>query len=114
MCNFNERLNRQEMNSEMMFKQFDMVNKNIDNISAEIKSEIAQSSNANNNSTLIPNTTIISETLADDNMDSYGTIIEVDTKIFNVMIEQESVNVLRCFNCCGYNHKSTACKNRQD
>lgn len=58
--------------------------------------------------------------------DSFGAIIEVDTKTFNVMMKEEKiairwnmckvsecVNVLRCFNCCGYNHKSTACKNKK-
>lgn len=251
MCIFNERLNRQEINSETMFKQFDLVNQNIENLAAEIKSEIAHLSNVNMNSTIIPNTTITSDTYAEvtkkrmiepvvlvkpkktqrcndtradlnskgvsdefqissvnnipkggleiqcnsaeeqkkvhdkvtkelgdkyqiimpqlrkpkvritnmsdklteseiiesikeknmqytdsemkvicvyemKNMDSYGTIIEVDTKTFNAMMEQEKinirwnvckvldcVNVLRCFNCCGYNHKSTSCRNKK-
>lgn len=28
-------------------------------------------------------------------------------------IVEEYVNVNRCFKCCGYNHKSTVCKNKQ-
>lgn len=59
-------------------------------------------------------------------MESYGAIIEVDTKTFNLMMKEEKVairwnicrvseyvNVLRCFKCCGYNHKSTACRNKK-
>lgn len=251
MCIFNERLNRQEINNETIFKQFDIVNNNLEKIANEIKTEIAQTTNINANSTLIPNTSINSESFAEitkkplieptvlvkpkttqrcndtradlrskgvadefqissvnnipkggleikcksaeqqkkihekvskelgdkyqiimpqlrkpkvritnmseklteqeiiesikeknvqyinsemkvicvyymKNMDSYGTIIEVDTKTFNAMMEQEKinirwnvckvaecVNVLRCFNCCGYNHKSTMCKNKK-
>lgn len=56
------------------------------------------------------------------NTESYGTIIEVDPKTFkqlmkegNVAIEMnkcnvtECLNVLRCYKCCGYNHKANVC-----
>lgn len=58
MCIFNERLNRQEINSETMFKHIDIVNQNIENLSAEIQSELAHSSIGNTTSTITPNTTI--------------------------------------------------------
>lgn len=70
MCIMNERLNRQEINSETMFKQFDLVNQNIQSLAIEITSDIAQSNSSNAspsnaNSTMIPNATIISETYSD-------------------------------------------------
>lgn len=58
--------------------------------------------------------------------ESYGAIMEVEPKTFNqlmkvgdVVIEMnkcdvtECLNVLRCYKCCGYNHKSNVCKNRK-
>lgn len=58
--------------------------------------------------------------------ESYGAIIEVEPETFNQLMKEgdvviemnkcevtECVNVLRCFKCCGYNHKSNVCKNRK-
>ncbi len=58
--------------------------------------------------------------------ETFGAIIEVDVKTFNHCIRAkkisvgrdvcnvtESVNVLRCYKCCGYNHKSNICRNQK-
>lgn len=58
--------------------------------------------------------------------ESYGAIIEVDPNTFkklmsekkvdigtNTCVVKESLSVLRCFKCCGYNHKSNVCKNKK-
>ncbi len=55
-----------------------------------------------------------------------GAIIEIDNESFEkVMVDRkiligwdtciidEYVNINRCFKCCGFNHKSTVCKNKQ-
>lgn len=57
--------------------------------------------------------------------ETFGAIIEVDVKTFDHCMQAkkllvgsdvcnvtESVNVLRCYKCCGYNHKSNICKNQ--
>lgn len=59
-------------------------------------------------------------------IESYGAIIEVDPNTFKkLMMEKtvrigtntcpvtETLNVLRCFKCCGYNHKANMCKNKK-
>lgn len=56
------------------------------------------------------------------NTENYGTILEVDPKTFKLLMKQgtiaigmnnckvtECLNVLRCYKCCGYNHKANAC-----
>lgn len=58
--------------------------------------------------------------------ETYAAIIESDPKSFNVLMEKkfvvirtdkcnvtDSLNVLRCYKCCGYNHKSKTCKNKK-
>lgn len=58
--------------------------------------------------------------------ETYGAIVEVDPRSFNVLMKEqkiviggdkchitESLSVLRCYKCCGYNHKSTTCKNKK-
>ncbi len=58
--------------------------------------------------------------------ETYGAIIELDSRSFNALMTKnkvvigpdicnitESVSVLRCYNCCGYNHKSNICKNKK-
>lgn len=58
--------------------------------------------------------------------ETFGAIIEVDVKTFDTFMRvkkifvgrdvcdvTESVNVLRCYKCCGYNHKSNVCKNQK-
>jgi hypothetical protein len=58
--------------------------------------------------------------------ETYGAIIESDPKSFNILMEKktivigmdacnvtESLSVLRCYKCCGYNHKSNTCKNKK-
>lgn len=58
--------------------------------------------------------------------ESYGAIIEVEPKAFNILMNEkvivigmnscdvtECVSVLRCYKCCGYNHKSDICKNKK-
>lgn len=58
--------------------------------------------------------------------ETYGAIIEVDGKSFDVLMKEnkvsigtdvcnvtESLSVLRCFKCCGYNHKSYECRNNK-
>lgn len=60
------------------------------------------------------------------NNETFGAIIEVDPKTFNVLITAgevsigmntckitECINVLRCYKCCGYNHKANLCKNKK-
>lgn len=57
--------------------------------------------------------------------ETYGAIVEVDAKSFDVLLSRkrvfigtdicnvtESVGVLRCFKCCGYNHKAATCTNK--
>lgn len=58
--------------------------------------------------------------------ETFGAIVEVDVKTFDHCMKAkkifvgrdvcnvtESVNVLRCYKCCGYNHKSNICKNQK-
>lgn len=58
--------------------------------------------------------------------ETYGAIIELDSKSFNVLMTKkkiiigsnlcdvtESLSVLRCYKCCGYNHKSNTCMNKR-
>lgn len=58
--------------------------------------------------------------------ETYGAIIESDPKSFNILMEKktvvigmdtcnvsESLSVLRCYKCCGYNHKSNTCMNKK-
>lgn len=58
--------------------------------------------------------------------ETYGAIIELDSNSFNVLMRNENVrigadicyvteslSVLRCYNCCGYNHNSNTCKNKR-
>lgn len=58
--------------------------------------------------------------------ETYGAIIEVDAPSFDVLMKEkkvfigtdvcnitESLSVLRCFKCCGYNHKSYECRNNK-
>lgn len=58
--------------------------------------------------------------------ETYGAIVEVDPKSFNALMKEreivigmdkcnitESLSVLRCYKCCGYNHKSNSCKNKK-
>lgn len=59
------------------------------------------------------------------NTESFGSIIEVDPKTYNQIVQERSVvigmnkcnvteclNVLRCYKCCGYNHKANVCVNK--
>lgn len=58
--------------------------------------------------------------------ETFGAIIEVDVTTFDHFMRvkkiavgrdlcnvTESVNVLRCYKCCGFNHKSNICKNQK-
>lgn len=58
--------------------------------------------------------------------ESYGAIIEVEPKAFNIILSEkvivigmntcdvtECISVLRCYKCCGYNHKSNVCRNKK-
>lgn len=58
--------------------------------------------------------------------ETYEAIVEVDPKTFDVLMKEktiaigtdicdvtESLTVLRCYKCCGYNHKSNTCKNKK-
>lgn len=55
----------------------------------------------------------------------YGAIIEIENECYNQIMRGEKlkigwcvckvfecIDVRRCFKCCGYNHKSSVCKNR--
>lgn len=57
---------------------------------------------------------------------TFGAIIELDSEHFEKVIKkkkllvgwnachtEEYVNIKRCFKCCGYNHNSNVCKNKQ-
>lgn len=57
---------------------------------------------------------------------NFGAIIEVNNVDLNKFLEtskimigwnvchvEEHIKVIRCFKCCGYNHRSDVCKNRQ-
>lgn len=59
------------------------------------------------------------------NTESFGSIIEIDTKSYSDIMKlgkvkigmnncnvYDFVNVMRCYRCCGYNHKSNTCKNK--
>ena len=60
------------------------------------------------------------------NNETYGAIIELDPKSFNVLIREkkitvgsdicdvtECLSVLRCYRCCSYYHKSNTCRNKR-
>lgn len=60
------------------------------------------------------------------NTESYGAVLEVDPKTFNILMQNEEViigwnsckvteclNVLRCYKCCGYKHKANVCRNKK-
>jgi len=60
------------------------------------------------------------------NTESYGAIVEVDPKTFNTLMQDgkviiglnnckvtEYLNVIRCYKCCGYMHKSNVCRNKR-
>lgn len=62
---------------------------------------------------------------ANKKRNNFGAIIEVDCKTYNTMLKygkisigwnksrvEEYTNVKRCFKCCGYNHKSSTCRNK--
>lgn len=59
------------------------------------------------------------------NTESYSAIIEVDNQTFSMIMSEskikiglnicnvfEFVDVLRCYRCCGYSHKSNVCRNK--
>lgn len=58
--------------------------------------------------------------------ETFGAIVELDPKSFNIVSTKktvsigsdvcnvtECVSVLRCYKCCGYNHKANTCNNRK-
>lgn len=58
--------------------------------------------------------------------ETFGAIIEVDSKSFDMLMKEkkiivginscdvtECLSVLRCYKCCGYNHKSNTCRNKK-
>lgn len=57
--------------------------------------------------------------------ETYGAIVELDSKTLRLLMTKktirigpdtcnvtECVSVLRCYKCCGYNHKASVCKNQ--